>query len=101
MKKINKKQAGRKPKAVGEKYVAENKLASPYDSDSKDGSDKDYEARDAFDTLMRAEDAKQNPDLMKRVHKHAKRKKRAIRSIEDLRRISNEMALGDDDDDLV
>ena len=93
------KKKGRKPKSVSEKYITNNKPVDPYEN--KDGSDKDYEAKDAMDTLMRAEEHKQNPDLMKRVHKHVQRKKKAIRSIQDLRDLSNKMALGETDDDLV
>jgi hypothetical protein len=45
----------------------------------------DYEVKDAADTLMRAEEVKQNPHLMKHVHKHLGKKKKAIRSIQDLK----------------
>lgn len=54
----------------------------------KDGSPDDYEAKNALDDIMRAEEHKQKPDLMKRVHAHAGRKQKAlqgIRSVKDLR----------------
>jgi hypothetical protein len=49
----------------------------------KDGGDDDYEADRAMDDLMRAEEHKQNKDLMKRVGKKVGRKHRSIQSLKD------------------
>jgi hypothetical protein len=46
----------------------------------------DYEAKDAFDTLLRAHDIQSKPELMNRVHKHAKKHKKVIKSLDDLKR---------------
>lgn len=61
--------------------------------------DKDYEAEDAMRTLMQAEEIKQNDKLMERVHKHVGKKKKAIKSIADLRKRKAEMDMEEDDDE--
>lgn len=38
------------------------------------GMEKDYEAESALDTMQRAEEHQANPDMMKRVATHAKKK---------------------------
>lgn len=53
----------------------------------QDGSMDDYEAKDAHETLMRAEGIKQNSDLMARVMKHHAKKKVQINSIDDLKHV--------------
>lgn len=46
---------------------------------SKD--EKDYEAESAMDSIMRAEEHKADPDMMKRVKKHAGRKVKALKGL--------------------
>ena len=59
----------------------------------------DYEIENAARTLMEAEDIKANKKLMPHVHKHLKKKARAIRSVQQLRDKHNAMALGTDHDE--
>ena len=49
----------------------------------------EYEVKDAADTLMKAEDIKNNKHLMKHVHKHLKKKQKQITSIAQLRALKN------------
>lgn len=60
---------------------------------SKDGSEEDYEARNAMEDISRAHEHMQNPDMMARVQKHVGRKMKAlqgIKSIKDLRGVYDE-----------
>ncbi len=50
----------------------------------KDGSEQDYEANNAMDTIMKAHEHMANPDMMKRVHKHAGRKLKALKGLTDV-----------------
>lgn len=55
----------------------------------------DYRVRDAVDTLMRAEEIKQDPKMMKLVHAEMQKKHKAIKkvsSIKELRHLKNKMA---------
>lgn len=55
---------------------------------AKDGSEEDYEARNAMEDISRAHEHMANPEMMKRVHKHVGRKMKAlqgIKSIKDLK----------------
>ena len=52
----------------------------------KDKEMDDWEIKDSADTLLKAEVIKNNPKLMKKISKLFKEKKRAINSIEDLRK---------------
>lgn len=72
----------------------------------KDGSEKDYEAENALDHMMRAHEMMNNEDLMKRVHKRAGRKAKAlkglmgepkVKSIQDIIDIRNKKAMEEDD----
>ena len=58
------------------KPIMEHALAKPQH---------DHEAESAFNDMMRAEEHKANPDMMARVMKHAKKKKKAINSLADLK----------------
>ncbi len=49
----------------------------------------DYEAKEALQTIMRAEEIKGNKELMKRVSKLAHKQKKAINSIADLKEVAN------------
>lgn len=51
----------------------------------------DSEIADSFHTLSRAEDIKANPELMKHVRAHAKKKADQITSIKDLRKKREKM----------
>lgn len=62
--------------------------------------EKDHEAEDAANHLMRAEEIKQNPDLMNRVQKHIKKKKSAIKNIQDLKRAYAEKTKPDAEDQM-
>lgn len=42
----------------------------------------DYKTKSAFDDLMRAEEHKKNPDLMKKVMKHARLQRKSIKNIQ-------------------
>jgi predicted RNA binding protein with dsRBD fold (UPF0201 family) len=50
----------------------------------------EYKVKDAFETLMKAEEIKADKALMKQVHKHGAKKKKHIASIADLRKAFNE-----------
>lgn len=57
--------------------------------DQKMGKYHQYEVEGALSDLQRAEEHKKNPDMMKHVHKMAKKKIKEIRSIADLRHAAN------------
>jgi len=57
-----------------------------------------YEIKDAMETLIRAEDIKSDPKLMKDVLRYAKDQKMAIESIEDLKK-AYENALENEEED--
>ena len=59
----------------------------------------DYSVQSAFDTLMRAEDHKSDPKMMDLIHKKMKKHKRVIKSIDDLKKARNDMAMNDNDED--
>ena len=52
----------------------------------------DYEIENWADTLIRAEEIKNDPEKMKYVDKFLKKKKKAINSIADIRARYNEMS---------
>lgn len=52
--------------------------------------DMEWKAKDALDTILRAEEYKQDQDLMGHVRKLAGKKEKAIRSVSDLRDAANE-----------
>lgn len=68
-------------------------MPSPKMEDHKYDS---YAVQSAFDTLMRAEEHKNDPVMMKHVHKKLKKHKRAIKSIQDIKDAREEM-LEDED----
>lgn len=49
----------------------------------------DYEAEGAFNDIMRAEEHKQKPDLMKRVHAKAGRHHKALKAIKSIQDIKD------------
>lgn len=59
--------------------------------EEKGNEPQDYEVKEAFDTLTKAEAIKKNGKLMKHVHKHAKAQMGHIKSIADLRKKHAEM----------
>lgn len=63
----------------------------------KMGKFEKYECEDALRTLTRAEEIKADPELMKEVQKLAKKQKKTISSIADLRARADEMAMEDDE----
>lgn len=73
----------------------ENKSASPepimaHDLASPKKPENDYEAESAWGDIMRANEHKAKPDLMKRVMLHAKKKKKhMINSLADLKVAAN------------
>ncbi len=85
---------------MAKKKTKETELSSPTIGGMPS---KDYDAENAFDTLMRAEEHKQDADLMKRVHKHAKKKKKAINSLAGLKAAAanrrRELQEGEGEDD--
>lgn len=52
--------------------------------------EEDFQGKDDFMTLHRAEMIKRDPKRMERAHKHAKGFKRSIKSIEDLKSVIKE-----------
>lgn len=64
-----------------------NAMTEPLEKSMRIPKDeRDYEAESAFDTIMRAQEHMDNPEMMKRVMKHAKkRKKMVIKSMDDLK----------------
>lgn len=59
----------------------------------------DYEVNSAMETLMRAEEIKKDPELMKLVQKKAGSKMKSIKSVQDLRDLGNDMDDDEDEDD--
>jgi len=57
----------------------------------------DYEISSAADTLMRAEEIKNDPRLMPHVHKHLQKKKKAISSLADLKNRKAELDKAEDE----
>lgn len=53
-------------------------------------SNDDYKVDDAMHTLMRAEEHKQDTELMKKVHHKLGKKKKAITSLQQLREVAKE-----------
>lgn len=51
----------------------------------------DHEIESAAHDMMRAEMHKQNPKMMKALHKHMAKKAKAIASIQDLKEMKNDM----------
>ena len=51
----------------------------------------DHEVESAAHDMMRAEMHKQNPKMMKALHKHMAKKAKAIASIQDLKEMKNDM----------
>lgn len=54
---------------------------------SKKKKYEDYEISGAHDTLIRAEEVKQDPELMAHVLKHHKKKKKALTSLDELKQL--------------
>lgn len=50
----------------------------------------DHEVESAAHDMMRAEAHKANPHMMKKIHAHLEKKKKAITSIQDLKDLRNE-----------
>lgn len=68
------------------------KTSSPVMASEKKSKTPDkYEIDNAMRTLLDAEEIKQNPHMMKHVSKHIKKKKKAIESIDDLRKKAEKM----------
>jgi hypothetical protein len=66
--------------------------AMPVDPVKKDKKTPEkYEIEDAHRALIRAEEIKGDPDLMKHVLKRNKKQRKAMRSIEDLRKAHHEI----------
>lgn len=61
------------------------KAVEPDADKAKEPDFGEYEVKDAADTIMRAEEHKQNPKLMKHVQKHLSKKMKAIKSVQDIR----------------
>lgn len=59
----------------------------------------DMEVDCAVDALMRAEEIKQDPELMKKVLERVSVKKKAISSIEQLRKVAMDKINGEDSED--
>lgn len=57
----------------------------------KDHKYDDWAVKSAMETLMRAEEIKQDPKMMKLVSAHLKKQKKAIRSIEDIKQASRDL----------
>lgn len=50
--------------------------------DVSPGMDQEWRAKDALSTMMRAEEHKRDPDLMREVEKHRKQRMKELASIE-------------------
>ncbi len=66
----------------------EAKVIGPVGSDPKGMSD--WEHEDNARTLMRAGEILQDPKKMKGAHKHMKKQKKAMRSVQDLMEYNNQ-----------
>lgn len=75
---------------------AELAVASPV---MKDHKYDDYSVNSAFDTMMRAEEHKSDPKMMKLIGAKLKKHKKAIRSIQDIKDRHNQMTNDQDEDD--
>lgn len=64
-----------------------------------DGGPDDYAAKEAFQTIMRAHEHQADPAMMARVQKHVGKMKKAIRSIDDLKKRQQEVAAAGNADD--
>lgn len=66
------------------------KSLKPVDAADGDEDDKmdEWKVKGAADDLMRAEEHRQNPKLMKHVVKHLKKKRDAISSLAELRMVA-------------
>jgi hypothetical protein len=73
--------------------MLKNKMAkaAPKEMNMEDYKYDDHAVNSAFDTLMRAEEHKQDPKMMDLVHKKAKKHKKSIRSIAELRQVAKDM----------
>lgn len=60
--------------------------------EAADAAPEAHEIESAAETLMRAEEIKKNKALMPHVHKHLSKKKHAINSIADLKKVAKELA---------
>lgn len=78
--------------------ITSSPVGKPADVSMEDHKYDDYAVQSAFDTLMRAEEHKQDPKMMKAVHAKLSKQKRAIKSIQDLKTARNEMMQDDDED---
>jgi hypothetical protein len=76
--------------------MAKKELASPA-PEMKDHKYDEYSVQSAFDTLMRAEEHKSDPKMMKAIHAKLKKHKSAIKSIQDLKTARDD-AFADDED---
>jgi hypothetical protein len=56
----------------------------------EDGSEEDYEAKHALEDILRADGHKENKELMKRVHKHAGRKMKALKGLHSIQDLKDE-----------
>lgn len=65
----------------------------------KMGKFEKYQVESAVDTLIRAEDIKQDPELMKEVMKLVDTRKRSISSIADMKDAARDMRDEPDDED--
>lgn len=50
----------------------------------------DYKVKDAYDTLLRGQEHMGDKKLMKHVHAHAKKRRKAIRGVDDLIKYRND-----------
>ena len=66
--------------------------------EKKKGFD-EYEVKDALETLLKAKDIEANKPLMKAVHKLALKKEGHMRSIQDLKDKSKELAEEESEED--
>lgn len=84
-------------KRTSKKDVA---LAQPLESSAMDDK---YKVEGAYSDLMRAEEHKKDPELMDKVHKHARKQLKSIKSIKDITNYKNNKyganGFGDDDGD--
>lgn len=77
------------------------KVSKPSLAENENGEPQQYEVEDAANTLMKAEDIKNNKKLMPHVHKHLAKKKKAmekISSIDQLRVAANSKNDNDGDE---
>lgn len=82
------KRQSRKAVALGQGIDSMAPAPTPLSASATKEND-DWKVKGAYDDIMRAEGHKQDPDLMMKVHKHAKRQLKTIKSIADINDYKN------------